>query len=228
MKKTKLFLLHFAGGNKYSFQFLLPLLKQFDVIPLELPGRGKRMSEPLIRDYKTAVDDYYKQIINVLGTDDVDFSLYGHSMGATLGLLVSKKLLEVNRSPKALIVSGSPGPYFEKEVLNRYKLPQKEFIEELKRLGGSRDEFFDNEELFEFFEPILRADFEILEKETIDLENKLNIKIYAVMGSMEREVDQITNWERFTTSKLEYFVFEGDHFFIQQHAESLAKIISDT
>ncbi len=51
MKKTQLFLLHFAGGNYYSFRFMFPQLNEFEIIPVELPGRGKRMKENLLKDF---------------------------------------------------------------------------------------------------------------------------------------------------------------------------------
>jgi external thioesterase TEII len=47
MEKPQLFLLHFAGGSCYSFQFMLPYLKDFNVLPIELPGRGRRIKESL-------------------------------------------------------------------------------------------------------------------------------------------------------------------------------------
>ena len=51
--KPQLFLLHFAGGNKYSFNFLKKYLESaFELVSIELPGRGDRMSEKLITDKK--------------------------------------------------------------------------------------------------------------------------------------------------------------------------------
>lgn len=50
-------------------------------------------------------------------------------------------------------------------------------------------------ELFNFFEPILRLDFEIVEQEHESLSvEKINYPIFSVMGSEEKNVCNITNW----------------------------------
>ena len=78
MKKPQLFLLHFAGGNCYSFQFMIPLLNNFSVIPLELAGRGARINEPLKRNLYSAAQDIKNQILNKL--DGSNFIIYGHGI----------------------------------------------------------------------------------------------------------------------------------------------------
>src|SRR5687768_7922731 len=99
MQKTRLFLLHFGGGNRYSFQFLKPhLVDHFEFLPLELPGRGRRMNEPLLVDDALAVKDYVNQINGL--RDNAAFVIYGHSMGASLGLRVTKELENLGIPPK--------------------------------------------------------------------------------------------------------------------------------
>src|ERR1043166_8245649 len=87
MKKPQLFLLHFAGGNCYSFQFMMPLLRDFEVVSLELPGRGKRINEPLVTNFDLAANDILRQLRQKLASSS--FLIYGHSMGAYLALRVS-------------------------------------------------------------------------------------------------------------------------------------------
>ena len=59
----QLFILHYAGGNVYSFNFLKKYVEPyFEVISVELPGRGRRMSEGLIKDKGEAIRDQLKEI----------------------------------------------------------------------------------------------------------------------------------------------------------------------
>jgi surfactin synthase thioesterase subunit len=58
-RKAQLFLLHFAGGNIYSFNTITPGLKNLEVIPLELPGRGRRMQKGLLKDFDLAANDFF-------------------------------------------------------------------------------------------------------------------------------------------------------------------------
>ncbi len=219
MKKQKLFILHFAGGNKYSFQPIIRSFERFDYEVLELPGRGKRMGEKLLYSQKEAVDDLYAQIQQKYQEDN--FLIYGHSMGASLGLRLCSKLIRNQMHPKALFVTGNPGPGVTREE-KRYDLPKPEFIEELRKLGGIPEEVYESDELFGFFEPILRADFQVVELGDNELTPPVNIPIYAVMGEAEKYADQIDNWRKYTTADFSSEVWEGNHFFIMENGDRLA------
>jgi surfactin synthase thioesterase subunit len=215
-------MLHFAGGNSYSFQFMASSLTDFEVITLELPGRGKRVNEELVTDFELAARDIYYQIGQRLNTPV--FLIYGHSMGAYLALRVSFMLQQAGTPPAYLIVSGNAGPGV-KEKKKIYLLERKHFIEELISLGGIPSEAISNEELFDFFEPILRADFEVAENNGISDEQIVDSPLYALMGSLEEKVNEISNWGRFTRSDFTAEVLEGDHFFIYKNAQRIASII---
>ena len=223
-KMPQLFLFHYAGGNIYSFNFLKKYLDPyFEVISLELPGRGKRMSEDLIKDRELAVQDQFNEIIKYRKKGS-KYALYGHSMGAIVGFELVKLLNKNEDSPVALIVSGNPGPgEFRDQV--RYNLNGEDFILALKELGGIPNEVYETKELFDFFEPILRADFEIVERSIKELSGEINCPIYCAMGSKEKYVDKISNWQNFTKKNFEYKIFEGGHFFINYHPEQLVHFI---
>jgi len=134
---------HFAGGNRYSFQFLAPYLKDFEFIPLELPGRGKRVGEPLLKDFDLAALDLYNQVIEKLHRQD--FLIYGHSMGAYLALRIANMLEKAGRPPACLLVSGNAGPG-TRERQDIHMLDPEDFIVELRKMGGMPQEFTDNHE----------------------------------------------------------------------------------
>ena len=76
----QLFLLHFAGGSCYSFDFLKQHLdSRFEFIPLELPGRGRRTNENLLNNKEKAINDYLAQIKLIRNGEP--YVIYGHSMG---------------------------------------------------------------------------------------------------------------------------------------------------
>ncbi len=224
MKKAQLFLLHFAGGNIYSFNAITPRLKGLEVIPLELPGRGRRIGEPLLKDFDLAATDFFNQIVAKL--NGAPFLVYGHSMGAYLGLRVTNLLERAGRPPAYLIVSGNPGPGVpRKRDVKRHLLGKAEFIDELRILGGVPEEVFQDPEMFGFFEPILRADFQVAEADGLTHEPPVAAPLYALMGSEEENPDQIDNWGRFTRSDFRAEILEGNHFFIHKHPQRMADVI---
>jgi len=221
MKKKQLFLLHFAGGDCYSFQFMITYLNKFSIIPLELPGRGNRSSENLKKNFKEAAQDIYKQILDKL--DGSEFIIYGHSMGAILALKVVWLLEQSNKFPSYLFVSGSQGPTDKNK--KRYLLDDKALIEEIAKYGGISREIISNRDFLDYYLPILRADLEIVEKDSYH-KHVINTPIFAMMGKYEEEVNNISNWKEFTKSAFNFQLFNGDHFFIHYHPNEIAKIIS--
>ncbi|MDP2542686.1 thioesterase [Tenacibaculum discolor] len=233
-KIIKVFLLHFAGGSSYSFDFLRPFLPNcFEFIPLELPGRGKRIGQALIKNKEIAVEDYVKQI--KLLHEGVPFIIFGHSMGADLGFYVTKKLEKSLLFPEYLFVSGNPGPkketydsVKEKSKKLRYKLSDDELKEELREIGGMPEEVLQDNDIFDFFKPIIRADFQVLEDDnTLSKNIVIKSPIYALMGEKEEHSSRIDNWKNYTYSSFNCSLFKGNHFFIYDHPESISVIIKE-
>lgn len=222
--KPQLFILHYAGGNIYSLQALAEKLKpKFAVEALELPGRGKRIREALLTTKKEAVADYLRQIR--AKRNNQPFLIFGHSMGATLGFSVVRELQQSGDAPLCFIPSGNPGPNI-KESKKYSQLPKQQFFDELRKMGGITEELAANSELLEFFEPILRADFALLEAADNEPAQTINVPIFAVMGSTEEYVASIGNWARYTSGAFEATVLEGNHFFVFDHLDALQLLVN--
>ncbi len=232
MIKLQLFLLHFAGGNCYSYDFLKSNIKNrnVEVFSLELPGRGKRYKEDLIFDKKEAIDDYVTQIKK--NRNKLPYIVYGHSMGATLGLSVVSEMEKENDPPVKLVVSGNAGPGTEEKDVKRagqklYSLTDDDFKDLLRELGGIPEAVIKNKELFDYFGPIIRADFEILDKkQDFEWNLKINTPIHALMGDAEKLIEYIDNWKNYTVSHFTSQLLPGNHFFIYDHPDELVNIIA--
>ncbi|MFB6456935.1 thioesterase II family protein [Chitinophaga sp. Hz27] len=222
MKKMQLFLLHFAGGNCYSFQFLQPYLSEVTFTPLELPGRGKRYGESLLWDIDEATADIIQQINEKLVSEN--YVIYGHSLGALLTLKAAAMMEKNKRPAQHLVVSGNAGPDMRVKR-QRHLMTRGPLKEELKRLGGVPEEFLVNEELFDFYEPILRADFALAEQDSVDSYEQVNTPLHAIMGEGEEDSKYIGNWAAFTESFTGATLLPGGHFFIHDYPREVAGII---
>lgn len=232
--KPQLFLLHFAGGSCYSFEFLKNKSQNsFDFISLELPGRGKRFHERLLSNKKEAIQDYVKQIKAL--RNEQPYLIYGHSMGATLGLSVVKEMELLGDSPLTFIATGNAGPGVEKKTviddagqkIKNYLLDDKSFKEVLQKLGGIPEDVLLNDELYFLFSPIIRSDFSILENEELmEIGLRINTPIYALMGTQEESASEISNWQKYTSSRFDADTLDGGHFFIYNYKEILIKLFN--
>ncbi|MDB2555974.1 thioesterase domain-containing protein [Flavobacteriaceae bacterium] len=224
------FLLHFAGGNCYSYDFLLKEIKaktNIDCYALELPGRGKRYSESIITSMESAIKDYVFQIQEKRNGEP--YILYGHSMGATLGFFVIQKMEKIKDPPIEFIASGNPGPGIRYKDYNnkqkKYKLSDIDFKDYLRKLGGTSEEVLMNNELFDLFSPIMRADFQILEENNTISTKPIRTPIYAIMGKQEESAEEIHNWKKYTRAKFYAETLEGNHFFIHNHTVRLVEVV---
>lgn len=223
--KKQLFLIPFAGGNYSSLKFLKPHLEQdFNLHFLELPGRGKRIKEKLTTDFEKAVLDYTNQVLEQLNRD-VPFSLYGHSMGAILALHVSRILENQNLNPSEIYATGCSFSHDTPRKFT-YLLNKNDLKEELRYHGGALKGILENDGLFDFYEPILRSDFELAQKTSVFSEDfKIKTPILSVMGSNEEGVEKIDNWKRYTLGSFESIILPGNHFFIHSNSDKLSDII---
>ncbi len=211
----RLFCFPYAGSSSAvvfrKWAFDLP--DSVEVIPVELPGRGARLNEPL----ETRVEPLAKRIAKVLSNfSDKPFEIFGHSMGSLIGYEVSKILTGHYRLvPQRLYVSAHQAPYLERNSVVMHKLSETEFRNELRNLNGMEDDILNNPELMEIFSPIIRADYEICETYKFNA-GKLDIPVIAFGGMKDKTVkyEHLLGWENITSNKFDIYMLDGDHFFI--------------
>jgi medium-chain acyl-[acyl-carrier-protein] hydrolase len=227
-KDIVLFMLPYAGGTAYNLMPLAAEIKDIDIRLLEWPGRGNRIREPLLTDIEVIVSDLFNHVFPFL-QQYRDFAVYGHSMGTTVGYLLIQKIFEqTGRYPLHFFVSGSGGPV-TREKRNWHTLPGAEFWEKVKTLGGCPAEMFENPELVDFAEPILRADFEALGRFEYKVTEPMAFPITAFRGTKDEQgIAAFKTWQRETTYPLKLVELEGDHFFIFQHGPAIGDFINNT
>jgi surfactin synthase thioesterase subunit len=228
MKEIKLFCLPFAGGNRYSYREFTAKAPSFlKVIPLEYPGRGNRVHEELVTRVEVLVEDLYAQVKNVL--DQKEYAFYGHSMGGLLSYLLTRKITgQGHRPPLQLFITGTEGPSAPvKEEKKKHALDKQAFFAELKKFAGIPEEILQDEDLLDFFEPILRADMEATETYVYTRQAPLEIPITVITGSEEdMEPEEIRLWQHETSCQVDFRRMPGNHFFILDHSARLLEIIT--
>jgi len=225
MELLNVFCLPFAGASKYSYQkFAQVAPRKLNIIPYELPGRGARYKEALLTNMENMVDDFLSNMLSRLNTPYV---IYGHSMGALLGYMITKKLADNNlKLPKHLFLSGRGGPSVSGNYPHRSSLPKKEFIKNLQELGGSPDKVLEDNGLMEIFEPILRADFKSIESYQYATAGPLEVSITCLIGTEEATTyEEALAWRKETSLSFCIKEFPGKHFFIFDHAKEIVNII---
>jgi surfactin synthase thioesterase subunit len=228
MEKVSLFCLPFAGGNKRSYRLFQERTPSFiNIVSLEYPGRGARIRENFASNANELVDDLYSQIKNLISRGK--YAIYGHSLGGLVGFLLARKIISWERYPPMhLFVTGTSGPSSTSRLEKQFHSMKKEdFFEQIKSFGGLPEEILKDEEMLDFFEPILRADFKLSETYIHENREPLPVPFTVITGAEESlEEQDIQLWQSESTFSVDFIKMKGYHFFILENADPIMKVIS--
>ncbi|CAK8714635.1 hypothetical protein GKODMF_06220 [Candidatus Electrothrix gigas] len=227
LMKIKLLMLPFSGGAAHVFNPFFDFAPSWlTLIPTDLPGHGRRFSEPLLTDIHAIVDDLFLQLSHEMTEP---YAVYGHSFGAVLAYLLCRKTIAQGLPvPLHLFVSGRRSPTCSNdEVL--HTLPAREFLQGVLSYGGISQEILKEPELIKMLLPVLRADFTAVENYIYRPEPPLQIPVTAMGGTEDHKVpfEQIIRWQDITAHRLRAEKCVGGHFFPFLDPKKIMELVHD-
>ncbi|KVE24471.1 thioesterase [Burkholderia singularis] len=223
--EQRLFCIPYAGGGASIFRdWSARLAATVDVRPLHPPGRGRRFRDALLYRLDRIADEVAQAIEPLL---DRPYTLFGHSMGASVAFEVAQRLQARGLpSPKCLVLSGRGAPHLP-AAEPIHKLPDNQFLDEVILMNGTPPELLTYPEVVELVMPILRADFEAIETYRPKPYSPLRCKIVALGGRDEQgSVEAVASWRAYTSGKFRSEILPGDHFFLHGKADRLFEILN--
>ncbi|MBY0116256.1 thioesterase domain-containing protein [Paenibacillus sp. FSL R5-0623] len=217
MTKMRLYCVPYAGGSASIYNKWKKGLSESIVLnPVELAGRGLKFSKPLYESIQQSVDDVFDYISSDL-PDEEPYALFGHSLGSLIIYELYNKMHEEQfRKPIHMFFSGRETPDYKKEQVY-YHLPEGQFIDRIKEMGGTPDEFFENQQLMDMFIPILRKDLEMNETYTYEEKPyKLQCDITILNGAEDEGyiLDCAERWRGYTEQGSAARIYKGGHFYL--------------
>lgn len=225
---VRVYCLPHAGGSASAY---LAWSRSHEVpgvrlIPVELPGRGTRLREPLL----DSMDDVVDGLLTVLAGRPAQerFLLFGHSMGAQIAYETTRRLSESGGPmPRAVVVSGCR-PAGAPVALPLHDRSDDELLRGVVELGGTPAEILAHPEMLEMLLPLMRADLGLLARYMTNVRpTVLNCPVTALGGTDDRLAgpEWITGWRSLTSGTFRHRILPGDHFFLHSRpAEVLAEI----
>lgn len=204
-----------GGGAAPYYRWRKAFDPRIDLVPIQLPGRESRISEPPLTDLVTLVTEIADAVTPML---DRPYAILGHSMGATIAFELARELRRrEERMPELLIVAASAAPRQLQAGRSMSSLSDEAFIAEMnRRFDGIPPAVLEHEELLQLLLPALRADMALLEEYEYQDEPPLNVEILAIGGAEDRAVSrtQLADWRRHTSANFSQRMFPGRHFFL--------------
>lgn len=223
--RLRLYCLPYSGASAMVYvRWRRALPDWLQVCPLELPGRGMRMDEPLQRDIKALAAQLAQEISRDLHTP---YALFGHSLGGLLAFELAHALNARNLpAPLALFASGTAGPAHRDVSEYAVEKTDEQLIARLRELQGTAEEALANPELMQLMLPILRADFLLCGSFSYGERQPLGMPIHVFGGKQDSvRAEQLLDWQLEAASGFSLDLFDGHHFFIVQHESAVLRCV---
>lgn len=230
--RLRLFCFPYAGGGASAFRGWAALLpKDFEVCPVQLPGRESRLREAPYTHVGPLVQSLAEVLQPLL---DLPYVFFGHSLGSLVAFELARELRRRGAAlPLHLFASGRRAPHLPAREEPIHQLPEPEFIVKLRELNGTPEEVLQHAELMRLIVPILRADFGVNENYEFTPEPPFDFGISAFGGLSDKDVtkEDLGAWGDHTRGRFRQRMLPGDHFFLHAGkdliAEAMARDVAD-
>lgn len=158
----RLVVFHHAGGSAASYYPLTHGLPAgWDLLLLDLPGRGRRHAAPPLEEMSALVAQATEDLLPWTGR--VPLALFGHSLGSVVAFEVAHALQARGLPPAWVGVSGrvAPDEYVPVPGLDP-SLPDEELTRGLSLLGGLPERLHEVPEFRRRFLRLIRTDLKAL------------------------------------------------------------------
>ncbi|MDJ0845161.1 thioesterase II family protein [Crocosphaera sp.] len=223
----RLFCFPCAGGLASRFNvWSKHLLPDIEVYSLQLPGRGKRIQEPCIKEWTVLID---KITFAVQDSLDRPFAFLGHSLGALISFEVAHRLRQNHAPmPQHLLMCGCGGPSTPITQPSISSLPTQLFVKELsERYQAIPQSIQEDRDVLKLFLPSLRADFKLFETYAYGSKIPLDCPITVFSGLEDLAVTKpsLLNWKQETSREFNLSFLEGNHFFLHDQPQLMSEKI---
>ncbi|WP_131764872.1 thioesterase II family protein [Candidatus Protofrankia californiensis] len=227
---------HHAGGSAAVYH---PLIHQFppewDLLLLDLPGRGKRHAQTPVEDMNQLVARAVQDVrpwlggqrqrdhdssappeAEVRGSLKVPVALFGHSLGAILASEVGRAMQAAGTPPVWVGVSGRVPPDTPAGRRSLCELGDTALLAELSAMGGMPDRFAELPEFRERFLQLVRADLRAVDSyRPASGRAPLACPLTVFGGTADTWAppEMMAGWSRETHGEFRQRYFPGGHFY---------------
>ena len=225
-EKILLICFPYAGASANCYiRWYQKFPSNIEVFTIEMSGHGRRYNEPLYQSLAEAIDDIYNRIVPFINSRK--YYLFGHSMGGIiLYELVNLLMKRKKNMPQCIFLSGVKPPHRRVPKTEFNSLSNREFVSFLVSLGGIDNELASCKEYLDFFLPIIRHDFLLIENyEYRRFSVSVPLAVFYAEGDVLNSPAEMLEWIDYSYCKCEMFLFEGNHFFIHSNTDRVVEVI---
>jgi medium-chain acyl-[acyl-carrier-protein] hydrolase len=198
---------------------------ELEAVAVQLPGRAN-----LIRvDPPETIDEVVEALAPVTARSSLPIALWGHSLGAILAFELARTLEAHGIAVMHLVVSARPSPDLRRPVRPVSTLRRDRLVAFLRHLGATPAPVLENEELLGLVLPVVRADFRLSERYTVQPGPTLRCPVTAIRGAGDRWVPEhaLLGWAQYTSGAFEPRTVAGGHFFQLENPTATVRLLRE-
>ncbi|MGK2866329.1 MAG: thioesterase II family protein [Mycobacterium sp.] len=215
-----------AGGAALAYRSLGTALAAAgaDTYVMQYPQRGDRLTHPAPDTVAELAADLF---------DGGDWAalgplrLFGHCMGAVVAFEFARVAESKGIEVGSLWVSASEAPA---TVAAAPSLPmaESEIIAEMVDLGGTDPQLLADDDFVELLLMAVRADYAAFNRYACDENVRIAADIHTLGGDADHRINEnmLRRWEIHTSGAFTVSMFDGGHFYINDHTADVAELVN--
>ncbi len=223
--KPQLFCCTFAGGTAAFFDIIEKELPNIDLVKLEYAGHGCRRKEPMYQDFDALADDMFSRFKEAYSCRQ--YGLMGYSMGSISVVEVLRRIISDKLMLPSHVFLAAHEPHTKAELLDFTPDELDAWVKERTiQFGAVPEKLINNRPFWRTYLPLYRADYSIIRAyqfEKLDLKTEIPATFFY--SETDTPLKEMVFWKNYFVGETDFYRFEGNHFFIQEHISKMAKII---
>ncbi|MUL68436.1 thioesterase [Mycobacterium sp. CBMA 234] len=213
-----------AGGAAVAYRDLATALagKGIDTYVVQYPRRADRLAHPAHPTVEQLAADLF-----AAGnwSSAGPLRLVGHCMGAVVAFEFARVAEQRGATVHGVWASAGQAPC---DVVAAPRLPTgpREILAEMVDLGGTDPRLLADEDFVELLLMAVGADYEALNRYVGG--GRIAVDIHALGGLSDHRIDRdmLRRWENHTSGTFTLTEFDGGHFYLNDHLDAVADVIS--
>ncbi len=216
-----------AGAAAASYRVLAAAMAAgADTYIVQYPRRADRISEPA---HETVHDLALDLFAAGPWRSVAPLRLFGHSMGAVVAFEFARIAEAHGTAVQKLWASAGPPPCV---IANMPELPTSDdrLLADIADLGGTDPQLLADDEFSELLTTAVRADYQAFNRYDPRPDVRIGADIHVLGGQDDHRIgtDVLRRWETHTVGSFELSLYDGGHFYVYDHVDTIAARVNAT